>query len=115
MYGSQKTVDDVLGTSGPGGAGGALSPVPKMTAYDVLLEVNTKVPAKDKITLDIDKLDIDDQKVDLSGTVKTPEELDLLVSELKKIECFKDVQRGPTEPGENGTKRFHLTISAQCM
>ena len=58
---------------------------------------------------------LNEQGASISGTVKTPEELDLLVSELKKIECFKDVQRGPTEPGENGTKRFHLTIAAQCM
>jgi Tfp pilus assembly PilM family ATPase len=115
MYGQQKSADDVLGTSGPGGGGPTASPIPRATAYDVLLEINSHIPPKAKITLDIDKLDIDDQKVDLSGTVKTPEELDLLVSELKKIECFKDVQRGPTEPGENGTKRFHLTIAAQCM
>ena len=115
MYGSQKSADDVLGTSGPGGAGPSASPIPKATAYDVLLDINSHIPPKEKITLDIDKLDIDEQKVDISGTVKTPEELDLLVAELNKIECFKEVQRGPTEPGENGTKRFHLTITAQCM
>ena len=114
MYGSQKTADEVLAATGGAGAGGMSSPLPKMTAYDILLEINAHVPPKDKITLDIDKLDIDDQKVDMTGTVKTPEELDLLVSELKKISCFKDVQRGPTE-NVDGNRRFHLTIAAQCM
>jgi hypothetical protein len=51
----------------------------------------------------------------MQGTAKTPDEIDLLVTELKKIDCFKDVQRGPTETGENGVKKFRLTISAQCM
>jgi Tfp pilus assembly PilM family ATPase len=115
MYGAPKTADEVLDQAGSGPGGAAASPLPHMTAYDVLLDISGHVPPKDKITLDLDRLDIDDTKVDMSGTVKTPEELDLLVAELKKIECFKDVQRGPTEPGENGTKRFHLTITAQCM
>ena len=92
-----------------------MSPVPKMSAYDLLLEINAHVPPKDKITLDVDKLDIDDQKVDMSGTAKTPEEIDLLVSELKKSDCFKDIQRGPTETGEGGVKKFRLSMPVACV
>jgi hypothetical protein len=51
----------------------------------------------------------------MSGTAKTPEEIHSLVGELRKIECFKDVDQGPTEPGDNGTKKFRLTIPTQCM
>ena len=104
----------VTAKTGPGGTA-ALSPLPKMTAYDILLEINSHLPAKDKITLDIDRLDIDDQKVDLSGTAKTGEEIDLLVSELKKVPCFKEIQRGSTETGEGGVKKFKLTIPQMCM
>ncbi len=50
------------------------------------------IPPKDKITLDIDKLDIDSTKVDIAGTAKTAEEVDLLVTELKKIDCFNGGQ-----------------------
>ncbi|HTR55517.1 MAG TPA: pilus assembly protein PilM [Kofleriaceae bacterium] len=114
MFGAPKSADDVLGQTGSGAAA-AGSPMPHMTAYDVLIELNGHLPPKDKITLNVDKLNIDDQKVDLQGTVKTPEELDQLVGELKKVDCFKDVQRGATDPGENGTRRFHVTITAQCM
>ena len=114
MYGAPKTASEVLGSTGPGGTA-ALSPLPKMTAYDILLEINSHLPAKDKITLDIDRLDIDDQKVDLSGTAKTGEEIDLLVSELKKVPCFKEIQRGSTETGEGGVKKFKLTIPQMCM
>ena len=51
----------------------------------------------------------------MDGTVKTPEELDLLVKELQSIKCFKDVTRGPTSTGENNTLKFRLDIPAQCM
>jgi general secretion pathway protein L len=115
IFKASKTAEEVLSSNGPGGPSGALSPLPKLSAYDLLIEINSHIPPKDKITLDIDKLDIDDQKVEMSGTAKTPEEIDLLVGELKKIQCFKDVNRGPTETGDNGVKKFRLTINAQCM
>ena len=74
------------------------------------------MPGKDKITLDLERLAIDDTKVDLSGTTKTSEEVDLLIGELKKIDCFKNnVTRGPTETLPNGVKRFKLTITASCL
>ncbi len=113
MYGAPKTASEVLSSTGPAGTTTA-SPLPKMSAYDVLLEINGKIPPKEKITLDIDKLDIDDKKVDMSGSAKTSEEIDLLVSELKGIKCFKEIQRGSTET-ENNVKKFRLTIPTTCM
>jgi len=115
QFGAVKTADEVLAMTGPG-AGGTGSPIPKMSAYDMLLEINAHIPPKDKITLDVDKLDIDETKIEMSGTAKTPEEVDLLVSELKKIECFnKEVNRGATESGDNGVRKFKLTITPQCQ
>ena len=114
MYGSPKTAADVTSTAGPAGAAAA-SPLPKMSAYDILLEINGKIPPKEKITLDIDKLDVDDQKVEMTGSAKTAEEIDLLVTELKGIKCFKEIQRGATETGEGGVKKFKLTIPTTCM
>ena len=73
------------------------------------------IPPKDKITLDIDKLDIDDQKVDMQGTAKTSEEIDLLVAELKKIDCFKEIQRGPTETGRGRRQEVQVDHPQQCM
>jgi hypothetical protein len=104
----------VLSSSAPGGVA-TISPMPKTTAYDILLEISNKVPPKDKITLDIEQLNIDDQKVDIQGTTKTSDGIDLLVAELKKVECFTDVQRGPTDTNQDGTKTFRLTILTACM
>jgi general secretion pathway protein L len=114
-FGTAKSADDILGTATPGGSA-AQSPIPKTSAYDLMLEISSHVPGKDKITLDIDHLTIDDTKVDLTGTTKTSEEIDLLIAELKKIDCFKNnVTRGPTETAANGGKRFKLTINASCL
>lgn len=113
-FGKPKTYQEILGLT-PTAAGTAASPLPRMTAYDILLEISGKVPAKEKITLDVDKLDISEQKVDLEGTVKTPEELDLLQAELKSIKCFEQVTRGPTTTEKDGVKKFKFNIVAKCM
>ena len=112
--GQSKSAAEIL-SSTAGGAIPQASPLPKMSAYDILLEISSKVPPKEKITLDIDRLDINDQKVDMDGTVTKSEELDELVKQLKTVTCFKDVQKGPTTAGENNTLRFKITITAQCM
>jgi Tfp pilus assembly PilM family ATPase len=115
-FGESKTAKEVNAMNSGGAAGGGISPLPKASAYDILLEISNKVPAKDKITLDIDQLQIDDQKVDIQGTTKTAEGIDLLVTELKKVDCFKEVSRGPTDTNSDGTKKFKLMItSAGCM
>ncbi|MEO7733988.1 MAG: pilus assembly protein PilM [Kofleriaceae bacterium] len=108
------TVESVLAQTSATGAAAA-SPMPKLSAYDIMLDISAHIPPKDKITLDIEKLIIDDAKIDLSGTTKKAEEIDVLIAELKKIECFKNnVTRGATDTTPNGV-RFKLTITAPCM
>ncbi|HEV7558762.1 MAG TPA: pilus assembly protein PilM [Kofleriaceae bacterium] len=118
-YGVAKSADDVLGTnSGTGIANAANSPIPKMSAYDVMLEISNRIPARDKIQLDLVKLDILPDKIDINGYVKTGEEVDLFINEIKKIECFKDVTAGPrsTEKvNDVDLKKFSVAINSQCM
>lgn len=114
-FGEARTAEEILGSNGPGGSS-VVSPMPKLTGYDLLLEVNSHIPPKDKITLDLDRMTIDETKVDISGTTKSSEEIDLLITELRKVECFKEhLTRGPTDTLPNGVKKFKLTITAQCM
>jgi general secretion pathway protein L len=108
------TVESVLESTAASGAGQA-SPIPRLSAYDLLLDISAHIPPKDKITLDLDSVNIDEGKVDISGTTKKVEEIDTLISELRKIECFKNnITRGATDNQSNGV-RFKLTITAQCM
>ena len=115
QFGEARSAEAVLESTGPGGTAQS-SPMPKLTAYDVVLEISSHIPPKDKITLDLERMTIDDTKIEMNGTTKTSEEIDLLITELKKIECFKNnVTRGPTDTLPSGVKRFKLTITAQCM
>jgi len=115
QFGAARSAEGVLDSTGPGGTSQA-SPIPKLTAYDILLDISSHVPPKDKITLDLEHVTIDDTKVEINGTTKTSEEIDLLITELRKIDCFKNnVQRGATDTLASGTKRFKLTIAAPCM
>jgi general secretion pathway protein L len=115
QFGEPRSAEAILDANSPTGTAAA-SPMPKLTAYDLLLDISAHIPPKDKITLDLEKLTIDDAKIDINGTTKSAEEIDLLVGELRKIECFRgNVTRGPTDTLPNGVKRFKLTITAPCM
>lgn len=116
-FGTKKTAAEVLSSPGASTGGGpGQSPMPKLTAYDILLDISAQVPPKDKITLDIIRLDITDSKVDIEGTAKSAPEIDLFQGELKKkITCFTDVARGTTEAGDNGVQRFKINIKSDCM
>src|SRR4051812_40347238 len=112
QFGEARSAEQVLDSNGPAGVT-LSSPMPKLTAYDLLLDISSHIPPKDKITIDLERMTIDDTKLDINGTTKTSEEIDLLITELKKIECFKNnVTRGPTDTLPNGVKRFKLTITA---
>jgi general secretion pathway protein L len=115
QFGEARSADAVLESNGPASVS-LSSPLPKLTAYDLLLDISSHIPPKDKMTIDLERMTIDDTKIDINGTTKTSEEIDLLITELKKIECFKgNVTRGPTDTLPSGVKRFKLTITASCM
>src|SRR5207248_1679776 len=99
------SVEAILGEADPttGAVAGAASPIPKLSAYDVLLEISNHVPPRDKITLDVDKVEIDEQHVSVEGLAKAPDSkdptaaagaVDSAFNELKKFECLKDAQPG---------------------
>jgi general secretion pathway protein L len=114
--GKSKTVEEILDINAPAAGPHKDSPIPKLSAYDLLIEISSKVPAKDKISLDVDRLDIKETTVELSGTVKTAAEIDTLETALKEIKCFKKdgITRGSTE-SDGDLKKFKLTIAASCM
>ena len=89
-YGEVKTAREVLGESvDPLATGNPTgSPLPKLTAYDILLAINSKLPAGTVLTIDVTEVAIDPSRVVLKGNVKTLEDITALEKELKKIECF---------------------------
>lgn len=114
VFGRQMGCDEIATAVGPTTAR-EVSPVPKMSAYDVLLEINSKLPKKDEITIDVKDIDIRPTKVTLQATAASPAEIDLLEKKLKEIECFTDITRGSIAEAPGGGKAFSFNITMNCM
>jgi general secretion pathway protein L len=91
------------------------SPLPRMTAYDILLELNAKLPERSSVTLDVEKLDIRQGKVSLEATAKTSPEIDSLEEALSQVACFKEISRGSTSVGTGDVRKFSFSITTNCM
>jgi hypothetical protein len=115
-FGKAKSVPELLALT-TGDVAPGESPLPKMSAYDLLLAINAKLPPRDKVTLDITDLDIKDNKINIKASAKTPEEIDQIETALKDIPCIKagEITRGSTTNGPNGEKNFSFSIRTECM
>ncbi len=113
-FGDPRTADDILNTAS-GQVAEAASPLPKMTAWDILLDISQRMPARDKVTLDVELVEIAAGKVIIKGTAKSPEEVDAVEAALKDQKCFEDINRGATQATADGKRQFEFTIKAGCM
>jgi len=109
------------------GPRGGVPPIPTLTAYDVLAEISSHVPAVDKGKLDVQELDIKPKKIYMKGTAESAQQIDELVSALEKIDCFEKVEKGKissvtarpsgdntANEGPKEMKQFTLNISGTC-
>jgi Tfp pilus assembly PilM family ATPase len=88
--------------------------LPKATAYDLLDEISTHIPPADKVTIDIDDLEIRAKKTSIKGTIDSAAAVDEIVAKLKEIECFEDISKGPITEVSGGAKQFSLAITSKC-
>jgi Tfp pilus assembly PilM family ATPase len=89
------------------------SPLPKLTAFDQMVEMSLKLPPKDQVKLDVSTLDIRPQKITFTATADSVPSIEEIEKRFRTIECFTDLQRG-TVVGEQD-KQFTLTIATKCM
>ncbi|HUH02776.1 MAG TPA: pilus assembly protein PilM [Kofleriaceae bacterium] len=96
------------------------SPLPKMTSYDILLDINERLPEAKDLKIDITELDIKPGRVSIKAITGTTEKYDAVqasaevVKALKGQPCFTDVQRGNISSGPDDTKNFPITIKSEC-
>lgn len=88
--------------------------LPKASAYDLLDAISTKMPAADKVVVNIEALDIRPKKTTMKGTIDSAAAVDEIVAKLKEIECFEDIAKGPISEVSGGAKQFSLTIGSKC-
>jgi general secretion pathway protein L len=110
--------------TGPGATG---SPLPKMTAYDIILDINKRLPTQKEIKVDVSDIDIKRNRITIKAETFNREKTDSLpelraidgpaaiVKRLKTQECFTDVQRGNITAGRDDSKKFSITITSKCM
>jgi len=89
--------------------------LPKATAYDLLDEISRRLPAADKVKLDIEDFDIRSKKASIKGTVDSAAAVDEMVTKLKEIECFDEISKGPVTEVSGGAKQFSLSIATKCL
>jgi hypothetical protein len=85
-----------------------------------MLELNTHLPPRDKVKIDIRDLDIKGDKITIKATAFPTDKgsaldgIEALETEIKKSKCFKDVTPGESQPGQNDTREFSLAIKSSC-
>ncbi|HEY3354382.1 MAG TPA: pilus assembly protein PilM [Polyangia bacterium] len=90
-------------------------PLPESTAYDLLDDISRKLPTGEDKKLDVLELDIKPKKTFIKGTIASAAAVDEIVTALKTITCFEDIQKGPIQNvvGQD-VKQFTLTIVGKC-
>ncbi len=91
------------------------SPLPKYTAFDLVVEISKRVPARDKIKLEVDEMDIKKDKITLKATSDSSASIDEIEKNLKGLPCFVEVLRGKVQSGTADQKQFTLTINHTCI
>lgn len=98
------------------------SPLPKMTAYDILLEINARFPKRDKVKIDIREIRIKPGTITIKGDAAPQGNnnamagINALQENLEKQKCFEKITRNKVTSGAKGeTKAFELAINSKCM
>lgn len=114
LFGTELSASDALAKV-QGTTAGQKSPLPRMTAYDILLEMNSKLPDRGQVTLDVENLEISPSKIVVKATAETSPQIDAIEEAFKSIECFDDISRGNTTIGSSGEREFSFSIKSSCM
>ena len=100
--------------------GGRDSPVPEMTAYDMLVAFNEALPKRDKAVLDVEEIDIEPGKIAVKASSSVFEETTALQGiknheeTLKASKCFTDFSSPESQPAKDDSRQFTLKIKSKC-
>jgi len=90
------------------------SPMPRMTAFDLLTEISKRLPPRGDVKLDVIELTIEPKKIYMKAIAESQANIDAITKKLKEIDCFTDVQLGRVETVNDG-RQFTLTTTMKCM
>jgi hypothetical protein len=91
------------------------SPLPKMTAFDELVEISKHLPARSEGKIDVLELEIEPKKVTIKAVADGAQTIETIEKKLKDVDCFGEITSGRVDTVADG-KQFQLTISSgKCM
>ncbi len=119
-FGKEMEASDVLERVGPVGDT-VKSPIPTITAYDMLLELNKALPDRKEVAITIEHVVVSADKVVIRDANSAPtdkknalEGIKDMVASLKKSPCFSEVSNPESNPVAEDSRRFKLTIDIGC-
>jgi general secretion pathway protein L len=90
------------------------SPLPKMTAFDVLVDMSKHLPPNTEGKIDVLELEIEPKKLFFKAIADSAATIDAVEKKLKEIDCFGDIQRGRVDTVNDG-RQFTMTIATKCQ
>lgn len=111
IFGAPVALDDVEAKLAPKGAD---SPLPKMTAFDLMVEISKHLPPRAEGKLDVLELEIEPKRVYLKAIADSSATIDAVDKKLKEIDCFGEIQRGRVDTVNDG-RQFTMTIPTKCQ
>jgi general secretion pathway protein L len=119
--GSSMTAEQVIKRVGKGpGEATSDSPLPKMTAWDLLRDISDRLPPGKDVKLDVTSIDIKPGKIEMNVTTGNTEAKNAVdakndvIKALKTQPCFTEVVQGDLVAGPDDTKTFPVTITSTC-
>jgi general secretion pathway protein L len=118
--GEQLTAIEVLDQVGEVEKSNRESPVPEMTAYDMLIAFNAALPKRDEAVLDVSEIDIQPGKIMVKASSSVFEEttalqgIKNLEKSLKASKCFSDFSSPESQPSKDESRQFTLKIKSEC-
>lgn len=119
VFQRQMTAREVLDQVSPTGA--TDNPMPKMTAWDLMLAFNAALPPKEEVKIDVEDVDIKQGKITVkavsapTATQNALAGIKTLEGSLKKSKCFADFPSPQSQPGRDDNREFTLTIKTPCL
>lgn len=88
--------------------------VPKMSAYELMHQVTSKISPDIELKLTRFEVDIDRKVIQIMGETTDAQAVDRIVSDLETIECLKSIKKDKLKVKTDGKADFELQIATEC-
>ncbi len=106
----KKDIERIIG----GGESEISSFVPKISAFELMHMITSKVSPDIELKLSRFEVDIDRKVIQIMGETSDAQAVDRIVSDLEAIECLKSIKKDKLKVKTDGKADFELQIASEC-